>query len=62
MKGGISMILFAVLIVTLIFLIGFIVISVAIGGGLTVIIFGDVIVCIFLIVFLLKHLSNKKKK
>ena len=62
MKGGISMILFAVLIVTLIFLIGFIVISVAIGGGLTVIIFGDVIVCIFLIVFLLKHLLNKKKK
>ena len=62
MKGGISTILFAVLIVTLIFLIGFIVISMAIGGGLTVIIFGDVIVCIFLIVFLLKYLLKKKKK
>ena len=62
MKGGISMILFILLTIILLFLIGFIVISVAIGGGVTIIIFGDVIVCIFIIVFLLKKLISRKKK
>ena len=61
-KGGNSMSIFTLLTIILLFLIGFIVISVAIGGGVTIIIFGDVIVCIFIIVFLLKKLISRKKK
>lgn len=55
------MILFTILTVTLIVLIGIIVLAVAIGGGATIIIFGDVIVCVAILIWILKRLLKKRK-
>ena len=56
------MVLFIILAAILLFLIAFVIVSVAIGGGITIVVFGDVIVCICIIVFILKHLISKGKK
>ena len=59
MKGGwINMILFTILLLILIFLVVFTVFAVSAGGAIFIIIFGDVIVCVFLIIWMLKHLMK----
>ena len=62
MKGGVSkMILFIILLLIVMILTTFIVIGAGIGGALFVAIFGDVIVCIFLIVWCMRRLIKRKK-
>lgn len=55
------MILFAILVLMLMLLVTFIVLVVGAGGAVFTIIFGDVIVCIFLIAWLIKLIFKKKK-
>lgn len=55
------MILFTILALTLIILVVFTAIVVAAGGATMIILFGDVIVCAFLIAWLIKHCFKKKK-
>lgn len=55
------MILFTVLLLIALFLIIFTVGTIAIGGATFVIIFGDVIVCIALIIWIIKKLTKRKK-
>lgn len=55
------MILFTILLLMLILLTVITVLAISIGGSVFVVIFGDVIICIFLIVWLLKRLVTKKK-
>ena len=38
------------------------VLAISIGGSIAVILFGDVIVCIFIIVWIIKRLIERKKK
>lgn len=54
------MILFIILAVTLIVLIGIIVLTVAIGGSATIIMFGDVIVCIAILIWIINRLLKKR--
>lgn len=56
------MILFTVLLVMLLLLAAFAVILLSVGGTAFVIVFGDVIVCIALIVWLIRFLVKKKKE
>lgn len=56
------MVLFLILLLTIIILITIVVIAVSIGGSIFVIVFGDVIVCIFIIGLIIKHLLKRKKK
>lgn len=55
------MILFTVLLLVLLLLVLFIVISVSVLGTAGIILFGDIIVCIAIIVFIMKKLIEKKK-
>lgn len=55
------MILLAILILMLLFLVIFAVFAISVGGAAFIIIFGDIIVCIALIVLFIRHLINKKK-
>lgn len=55
------MILFITLLLTLISLTAFTVISLAVGGASMIIVFGDVIVCAVLIVFICKKFIKKKE-
>lgn len=54
------MILFSILLLMLIMLTVITVFAVSVGGTVFVIIFGDVIVCIFIIVWILKRIRKKK--
>lgn len=56
------MVLFLILLLTIIILLTIVVTAVSIGGSMFIIIFGDVIVCIFLIGLIIKHLRKRKKK
>lgn len=56
------MILFTILLLTLILLTIITVLVVSAGGAIFIVIFGDVIVCIFLIIWLMKRLISKKKE
>ena len=53
------MILFSILAVTLAVLTLFVIFTVGIGGGLLVILFGDVIVCIVFIVLMMKGIIGR---
>lgn len=53
------MILFILLAAVLLAITAIMVITVGIGGGFFVILFGDVIVCIALILYLMKKILNK---
>lgn len=55
------MILFMILALILILLVAFIVLVVGTGGAVMAIVFGDVIVCIFIVIWLIKKLFIKKK-
>lgn len=54
------MILFTTLLLMLIILVVIAVIAVALGGSVFIIIFGDVIVCAFIIGWIMKKLINKR--
>lgn len=55
------MILFTILLLTLIILTILSVLAISMGGAIFIIVFGDVIVCIFIIVWILKRLIKKKR-
>jgi len=55
------MILFIILTLTLLFLLAFTVIALSFGGAVFIIIFGDVIVCAVLIIWLIKKIFFNKK-
>ena len=56
------MILFITLLIMALLLAVFTVFAIAIGGSVFIVVFGDVIVCIFLIVWIVKKLFKKKPK
>lgn len=56
------MILFTTLLIMALLLAVFTVFAIAIGGSVFIVVFGDVIVCIFLIVWIIKKLFKKKLK
>lgn len=55
------MILFTILATILVTLLLFAVIIIGIGGGTFIIVFGDLIVCIAIIVCIIKHFIKKKR-
>ncbi len=56
------MILFLILMLILIALIAITVVTIAAGGTIFIVIFGDVIVCIFLLIWLIKKIFFNDKK
>ena len=56
------MILCITLLIMALLLAVFTVFAIAIGGSVFIVVFGDVIVCIFLIVWIIKKLFKKKPK
>lgn len=54
------MILFAILLLTLLLLTAFIVLIAGAGGAVFTVLFSDVIVCIFIIVWIIKKLANRR--
>ena len=56
------MILFMTLLIMALLLAVFTVFAIAVGGSVFIVVFGDVIVCIFLIVWVIKKLFKKKPK
>ena len=56
------MILFITLLIMALLLAVFTVFAIAIGGSVFIVVFGDVIVCMFLIVWIIKKLFKKKPK
>lgn len=54
------MVLFTILLVTLIFLVIGLVLAIAIGGAGAIILFGDVIVCACIIVWIMRRLLKKR--
>ena len=55
------MFLLSVLVLTAIFLILFAVLALSIGGTAFIIVFGDVIVCVLAIIWIIKRLTNRRK-
>ena len=60
-KEVIEMILFTILALTLILLVIFTIVTVAATGAVGIVLFGDVIVCIIFIVWIIKKIVCKKK-
>lgn len=56
------MLLLISLLLMLFILIVVTVLAISIGGSIAVVLFGDVIVCIFIIVWIIKRLIERKKK
>lgn len=61
-KGGDKMILFLILLLTLVILTVITVAVISVTGAVGVVLFGDVIVCIWLIVWFMKRIIWKRKK
>lgn len=55
------MILFIGLLLALIFAAVMTVLAITVGGSIGVIVFGDVIICVLIIVWIIKRIANKKK-
>lgn len=56
------MILFLILVLTLLFIIGFTIIAVSLGGSVFIVIFSDVIVCAFIIIWIIRKLIEKRRE
>ena len=56
------MILFTILLLMLIFLTLLTVLAISIGGTIGVVLFGDVIVCIFLVIWIIKCIVKRRRK
>lgn len=54
------MILFIVLLITLVALAVFLAFALGVGGALAIVIFGDVIVCACLIIWIMKRLAKRR--
>lgn len=54
------MILFTALLLVILIILAIAVLAIGIGGSAIVLVFGDLIVCIALLVFIFKHLFKKK--
>ena len=54
------MVLFIILLITLATLVVFLVIGAGLGGAIFIILFSDVLVCVFLIAWLIRRLNRKK--
>ena len=61
MKGVKKMILFIVLSIILLSLIALTILTISIGGTVTVALFSDVIVCVLMIIFIFKRIIKKHK-
>ena len=59
--GGFTMVLFTILLIVLLILVAITVAAISIGGAGIIILFGDVIVCILVIIWIMKRLINKRK-
>lgn len=55
------MILFLILLLTVILLTLITVIAISVGGTAFIILFGDVIVCIVILIWVMKHLFKRKR-
>ena len=55
------MILFIGLMLALIFAVVMTVLAITVGGSIGIVVFGDVIICVLIIVWIIKHIANKKK-
>lgn len=56
------MVLFTILFLTLLFLVIFSVFAIAAGGAVMVVLFGDVIVCIAIICWIMKKIKNRNHR
>lgn len=50
------MILFGILALTILFLLAFIIIAVAAGGSVFILVFGDAIVCVFILIWIIRKI------
>lgn len=55
------MIMFMILLLTLLTLTAITIIGISIGGSVFIVVFGDVIVCIAIIIWIMKRLFKEKK-
>lgn len=55
------MILFIGLLLALVFAVVMTVLSIMVGGSIGIVVFGDVIICVLIIVWIIKRIANKKK-
>lgn len=55
------MIMFMTLLLTLLTLTAITIIGISIGGSVFIVVFGDVIVCVAIIIWIMKRLFKKKK-
>lgn len=55
------MILFIGLLLALVFAVVMTVLAIAVGGSIGIVVFGDVIICVLIIVWIIKRIANKKK-
>lgn len=60
-KGGIHMVLLSILFVTVVLLALFLVGASGVIGAAACIVFGDIFVCIFIILLIMKKLRNNRK-
>lgn len=54
------MILFGVLALIVLFLIAFVVVAIAAGGVTCILVFGDVIVCVFILIWIIKKIFFRR--
>lgn len=62
MKGDDCMFLFTVLLIILTLLVVVAAVLLALGGTVFTVVFGDILVCIFIIVMIIKFAFGRKKK
>ena len=55
------MILFIGLLLALVFAVVMTVLAIAGGGSIGIVVFGDVIICVLIIIWIIKRIANKKK-
>ena len=55
------MIMFIGLLLALVFAAVMTVLAITVGGSIGIVVFGDVIICVLIIVWIIKHIANKKK-
>ena len=55
------MILFIGLLLALVFAVVMTVLAITVGGSIGIVVFGEVIICVQIIVCIIKHSANKKK-
>lgn len=56
------MILFMILALIVFLLVALVVFAASVGGATFIVLFGDVIVCIFIVILIMKALGRKKRK